>query len=91
MDRVDALLSELSARHHNQDPRFLTAVRPMVEGILDPRIREQDRVGLLELLAETFERDVQVRVDCERARVAWSEFLAAVARLLRGDRGSDRG
>jgi hypothetical protein len=56
MERVDSLLSELSQRHHNQDPRFLAAVRPMVVTIPDPATPEHARVPLLELLAETFER-----------------------------------
>ena len=84
MDRADRLIAELSARHRNADPRVLAAVRPMVVDILDPRTPELARVTLLELLAETFERDVQIRADCERARAAWQAFFDRLRRLLGG-------
>ena len=86
MDRVDTLLTELSARHRNHDPRFLTAVRPLVASILDDGTPADKRVPLLELLAETFERDVQVRRDCEEARVALQQFLTLLRQLLLGER-----
>lgn len=82
MERVDSLLSELSQRHQNQDPRFLLAVRPMVAAILDPATPEQARVPLLELLAETFERDVQVRRDLDKALEGWNRFFASLRKLL---------
>lgn len=84
MDRVDSLIAELSHRHQNADPRFLAAVRPMVASILDPATPEASRIPLLEMLAETFERDVAIRRDCERAKAAWGEFIEAIKRLLRG-------
>ena len=83
MERIDSLLSELSARHRNQDPRFLAAVRPMVAAILDVGTPVDCRVTLLERLAETFERDAQIRTDIAAARSAWSEFFAHIQRLLR--------
>jgi hypothetical protein len=82
MSRVDALLLELSSRHRNDDPRFLAAVRPMVERILDPGTPEHARVPLLEMLAVTFERDVQVRRDIEKARTNWAEFFANLKKLM---------
>lgn len=82
MDRVDSLLQELSSRHRNQDPRFLAAVRPMVVTILDADTPDASRVALLELLAETFERDLQVRRDCAKAQDAWVAFMASIRRLL---------
>jgi hypothetical protein len=82
MERVDSLLRELSSRHRNHDPRFLAAVRPMVASILDPATPEGVRVPLLELLAETFERDVQIRRDTERAGAAWAAFFANLKRML---------
>ena len=84
MDRVDSLIHELSHRHRNLDERFLTAVRPMVARILDVATPEHARVPLLEMLAETFERDVQIRRDIAAARAAWDEFFARLRRLLRG-------
>ena len=83
MDRIDSLLQELSSRHRNDDSRFLAAVRPMVAGILDPATPEDRRVPLLELLAETFERDVQVRRDTGRALAAWQQWFSSIQRLLR--------
>lgn len=83
MTRVDSLLLELQARHRNQDPRFLAAVRPMVERILDAGTPEHARVTLLELLAETFERDVQVRRDLARAQAGWQAFFEHLRTLLR--------
>jgi len=82
MERLDSLLHELAQRHRNQDPRFLAAVRPMAATILDPGTPDHARVPLLELLAETFERDVQVRTDLARARVAWDGFFANLRKLL---------
>lgn len=82
MTRVDSLLLELSNRHRNHDPRFLAAVRPMVERIIDPATPEQARVPLLEMLAETFERDVQVRSDLAKAQQHWADFFANLRKLL---------
>lgn len=84
MSRVDALLEELSARHDNRDPRFLAAVRPMIERILDPTTPVASRVPLLELLAQTFERDVQIRRDFAAASLGVQQFFAALRRLLEG-------
>ena len=83
MERVDSLLEELASRHRNRDPRFLAAVRPMVAGILDVRTPDGSRIALLELLAETFERDVQVRNDCASAQAGLASLFASIARLLR--------
>ena len=85
MNRVDSLMHELASRHGNHDARFLDAVRPLVATILDAGTPEQARVPLLELLAETFERDVQVRRDCAAARAAWAEFIEVLKRLIRGN------
>ena len=82
MTRVDSLLLELSSRHRNHDPRFLAAVRPMVERIVDPATPEQARVPLLEMLAETFERDLQVRTDVAKAQQHWADFFAHLKKLL---------
>jgi hypothetical protein len=85
MTRVDSLLQELSARHGNRDPRFLAAVRPMVERILAPGLADEARTSLLEMLAETCERDVAVRRDCAAAREHLAAFFAQLLRLLRGE------
>ncbi len=84
MTRIDSLLEELSARHRNQDPRFLAAVRPLAERILDPATPEPSRVPLLELLAETFERDARTRTDLAAASALWAQFFARLRRLLDG-------
>ncbi|MCB9884542.1 MAG: hypothetical protein H6838_03565 [Planctomycetes bacterium] len=82
MTRVDALMLELQARHNNNDPRFLTAVRPLVERILDPGTPEDARVPLLEMLAETFERDVAIREATAQSLAAWRDFFANLKKLL---------
>ena len=84
MTRTDALIAELSRRHSNTDPRFLAEVRPLVERILDPQIEEAARVRLLELLAETFERDARMREDFRRARAGFDAFFAHLRSLLDG-------
>lgn len=83
MDRVDRLMQELASRHGNADAGFLTAVRPLVERILDPKLSEALRVPLLEMLAETFERDVQIRTDLGIARAGWARFFAQLQQRLR--------
>jgi len=84
MDRADTLIAELSCRHQNRDPQFLAAVRPLVANILDANTPEHARVPLLELLAETFERDVVARKSGEAARVAIAQWAEALKRLLGG-------
>jgi hypothetical protein len=84
MDRVDSLIAELQSRHRNDDARFLREVRPLVVSVLDPAIPAHARTGLLELLAETFERDAQIRRDSERSRAAVRRYLDALRRWLRG-------
>ena len=85
MDRADSLIAELSSRHQNQSPKFLAAVRPLVVNILDEKTPEEARIPLLELLAETFERDVATRKNCAAARVAWQQWAEALRRLLGGE------
>lgn len=82
MTRVDALMLELQARHHNHDPRFLCAVRPLVERILDPGTPQAARVPLLEMLAETFERDVVIRTATAQSLAAWRSWFANLEKLL---------
>lgn len=82
--RLDALMAELQARHGNHDPQFLAAIRPLVARILEPATPVTARVPLLELLAETFERDFQVRRDLAVAREHWQRFFDQLRRLLGG-------
>lgn len=82
MQRIDSLLAELTARHRNHDARFLAAVRPMAERILDPATPESARVPLMEMLAETFERDVGIRRDMARLRADMAQFFANLRKLL---------
>lgn len=78
MNRIDSLMLELSSRHRNNDQRFLTSVRPLVAAILDGGTPDHSRVALLEHLAETFERDRRVRLDCEAAQSAWAGWVQAM-------------
>ena len=52
--------------------------------ILDPATPKASRVPLLELLAETFERDVAIRDNCDAARRSFEAWIEAIKRLLRG-------
>jgi hypothetical protein len=82
MTRTDTILSELANRHRNTDPAFLAAVRPMVERILDPCTPEPARVPLLELLAETFERDAGMRRDFAAIRAGLERLFEHLRRRL---------
>lgn len=82
MTRAESLIRELSARHGNADPAFIAGVRPLVELILDVGTPESARVDLLELLAETFERDLQVRRDLDAARRGLAEIFARLRAQL---------
>jgi len=80
--RADSLISELAARHGNQDASFLTAIRPMVERLLDHATPESSPADLLELLTETFARDAMLRRDLEAARQHRSEYLRRLRSLF---------
>jgi hypothetical protein len=82
MDRVDTIIRELSSRHRNADDRFLAAVRPMVERILEPGTPADARVPLLEMLAETFERDARMREDFTNLRKGLRELFERLRRRL---------
>ena len=84
MTRVDRILAELRARHDNDD-RFAERLRPMLERIVDPAVSEACQVGLLELVAETCERNTQIRTDGKAALVAWGEYVQSLIKLLRGE------
>jgi hypothetical protein len=62
---ADSLIRELAARHGNHDASFLTAIRPMVERILDDAPPEGSPADLLELLTEIFEREAMLRRELE--------------------------
>ena len=80
--RLDALMDELAARHGN-DAAFLASVRPMAERILDPGTPEDARPALLELLAETCERDVAVKRNCEKAVNGLQQWFSNLERTIR--------
>lgn len=82
MTRVDAILLELQQRHRNADPAFLAAIRPIVERIFDAGTPEPARVPLLEMLAETFERDRDNRANLASAKENFARFFADLRRLL---------
>ena len=86
MTRTDALITELSRRHDNAHPEFLAAVRPLVDRILEPGISDSARIELMEMLAETFERDVAIRRDLQRAQQGFDAFFAELRRILEDGR-----
>ena len=84
MNRVDTIIRELSSRHQNADARFLAAVRPMVACIFDSGTPAAARVPLLEMLAETFDRDARMRRDFASIRQGLRELFERVRRGLEG-------
>ncbi len=83
MPRVERILNELRARYGN-DERFTERLRPMLKRIVDPSVSDESQVSLLELAAETCERDSQIKRDGEAARAAWDEYIQILLRLVRG-------
>jgi len=79
-NRPDRILDELTARYDLQE-RFLEKLRPMVEKIFSEDIRDSDRTMLLEMLAETCERDRQLREGSEALRQAFVQLIATLRAL----------
>lgn len=77
-ERVDSLLAELQARHSTQ-PEFMDQLRPLVERILADATPEDSRPRLLELVAETCERQTMIEKNSEAMRAAFDEMF----RLMR--------
>ena len=80
-NRVDSLLAELEARYPTGDG-FVDTLRPMAERILDAGTPEQHRPALLEMLAETCDRQIQIERNCARAIEAWRGFIDQLKILL---------
>jgi hypothetical protein len=78
-NRARHLLDELTVRYDLQ-PEFVARLAPTVEQILAPALSEDQRITLLELLAETCDRDQRLRRDFGAIR----EGLASLARRLAG-------
>ena len=62
-ERVEGLLAELQARHKTE-PEFMERLRPELERILSDDTSEDSRIRLLELVAETCERQTQIARSC---------------------------
>ena len=82
MSRVDSLIAELRARH-GDDGNFFDHLRPLIEKIFDPATPEQSRNSLLELAAETCERNQEIRSNCDAAQRAWQSYVANLTVALR--------
>ncbi len=63
-ERVEGLLAELQARHKTE-PEFMEKLRPELERILSDDTSEDSRIRLLELVAETCERQTQISRSCD--------------------------
>lgn len=72
--RLDRLLAELKARYELSDS-FLDRLRPQVETILSDEVAEGHRVGLLEKVAETCQRDHQLRTSAQGIKDSLHEML----------------
>ena len=62
-ERVEGLLAELQTRHKTE-PEFMEKLRPELERILSDDTSEDSRIRLLELVAETCERQTQIARSC---------------------------
>ncbi len=82
MTPADRLLAELAQQTRNRDPRFLQAVRPIAERILQPGLSEAQRRPLLEALAATFERDRRIRAATAASEHGLARLVAALLRRL---------
>lgn len=87
MSRVDSLIAELRARHGNEE-LFFDHLRPLVVKIFDPATPEESRNSLLELVAETCERNHEDKVNFAAAQKAWQDHMDHLIEMLR--RISDR-
>lgn len=79
--RIDSLLAELESRYPNTNG-FVASLRPVANKILDRRTPEELRPTLLEMLAETCDRHVQIQRNSAGALSAWSAFAEELQRLL---------
>jgi hypothetical protein len=78
--RTTRLLDELTLRYKLED-RFLDKVKPIAENILALDMPEGRRTELLEMLAETCQRDLTIREATSAAREAWQSFMEDLSRL----------
>lgn len=76
--RVEKILAELQSRYDLQDD-FLAKLRPMVSTVLSDEIDDEQRTGLLEMVAETCERDLRLR----KGSVALKSALQSLVDTLR--------
>ena len=81
VSRVDGLLGELKSRH-GTEAQFMERLRPMVENILGEDTPDHMRSELLELLAETCDRQVKIQRDGVKMREAFQSFFANIGQLL---------
>ncbi len=86
VERADALIDELAARHGNA-PEFLEQIRPMVVRILHPDTPDASRPQLLELVAETCERQLTIKRNGEELRAAFDQLFDSIRALVRKNLG----
>lgn len=100
-DRTTRILAELTERYDLQAD-FVQKVRPMVDTIFSDDIKDEDRTALLEVLAETCERDLRMRKGSAALREALTGLVDTLKELhdkvrelnelrpKKGDEGEDR-
>lgn len=81
VSRVDSLLAELTARH-GLSADYAARLRPLVERLLEPGIPEATRPALMELLAETCERQRRIEESGKQMKQAVQEFFAELGKLI---------
>ena len=81
-ERVEGLLAELQARHKTE-PEFMERLRPELECILSEDTPEDSRIRLLELVAETCDRQTQIARSCDALLAVFDGMFEQLRSLVR--------
>lgn len=79
--RSERILAELSYRYDLKNS-FVERLRPWVDRIVDEEIPEHQQIALLELLAETCERQKRIDESTLEAQRALKGFVSAMKELF---------
>ncbi|MEZ5987558.1 MAG: hypothetical protein R3F30_00225 [Planctomycetota bacterium] len=79
--RTEKLLAELAGRYDLRS-RFVAKLRPIARQILHGKLDEERRIQLLELLAETCDRDLRIRREANKAQEAVEQFFDRLRQML---------
>lgn len=85
-ESVDRFLSELNNRYQ-VDERFKRNIRPLVESIFVQSISSEERARLLNLVEQTFKRQVENRENLERAKDGIRRIFSNLYKKILKDMG----